>query len=155
LGNRQWDLPALRTLLGEVLPRDSSFEDFEVEHDFPAIGRKVMLLNARRLVLRGDVSELILLAIEDMTALRQRQRQLQFVTDHAPVLIAHCDPDLRYKFVNVPYAARFGLHPRDLVGKPIADVLGPEVYARIRPHVEEALAGRRVEFEADLPYEGI
>ena len=48
LGNGQWDIPKLRTLLEEVLPKNHSFEDFEVEHDFPTIGRKVILLNARR-----------------------------------------------------------------------------------------------------------
>lgn len=48
LGNGQWDIPALRRLLGEVLPQDTASNDFEVEHDFPAIGRRVMLLNGRR-----------------------------------------------------------------------------------------------------------
>lgn len=48
LGNHQWAIPALRRLLEEVLPRNTVFNDFEVAHDFPAIGPKVMLLNARR-----------------------------------------------------------------------------------------------------------
>ena len=49
LGNKQWNIPKLRTLLEEILPRNIQFNDFEVEHTFPTIGRKVMLLNARRL----------------------------------------------------------------------------------------------------------
>ena len=49
LGNRQWDIPALRRLLEDVLPKNQIFQDFEVEHEFPSIGRKIMLLNARRI----------------------------------------------------------------------------------------------------------
>ena len=57
LGNHQWDIPALRELLETVLPRDRSFDGYEVEHDFPAIGRRKMLLNARRIVGgRGDTA---------------------------------------------------------------------------------------------------
>ena len=48
LGNRQWDIPALRTLLESVIPHRASVEGFEVEHDFPTIGRRTMLVNARR-----------------------------------------------------------------------------------------------------------
>lgn len=70
LGNGQWNIPRLRTLLEEILPRDTTFDDFDVEHDFPDIGRKRMLLNARKLRLEG--AELILLAIEDVT---ERQRE--------------------------------------------------------------------------------
>ena len=67
LGNRQWDIPKLRTLLEEVLPQNHAFENFDVEHDFPSIGRKFMQLNARRIHKPGNNSELILLAIEDIT----------------------------------------------------------------------------------------
>src|SRR5256886_14807049 len=49
LGNGQWDIPALRTLLEEIIPQSSVFNDFELEHTFPMIGRRVMLLNARKL----------------------------------------------------------------------------------------------------------
>ncbi len=71
LGNGQWDNPRLRTVLSEVLSNHHAVEDFEVEHDFQAIGRKVMLLNARRIVSGDGGSDLILLAIEDVT-LRRR-----------------------------------------------------------------------------------
>jgi len=66
LGNRDWDIPKLRELLEEVLPTNHSFDDFEVVHDFPAIGRRRMLLNARRIVQEGDEGrDLILLVFED------------------------------------------------------------------------------------------
>ena len=68
LGNRQWNIPALRRLLEEILPRDAAFDDFEVTHEFERIGRRTMLLNARRIFSREDEEiAFILLAIEDIT----------------------------------------------------------------------------------------
>ena len=67
LGNGQWDIPLLRGLLGEVIPEDISVRDFEVKHDFPEIGPKSMLLNARRFPPDSDNPDLVLLAIEDVT----------------------------------------------------------------------------------------
>jgi two-component system CheB/CheR fusion protein len=64
LGNRQWDIPALRELLETVLPRDQSFDGYAVEHDFPFIGRRKMLLSARRIVGKTGDAQLILLAME-------------------------------------------------------------------------------------------
>ena len=71
LGNGQWDIPALRKLLEDILPHNTFFKGFEVTHDFPFIGRKVMILNARR-IYRDDTGSLlfppiILLAMEDVT----------------------------------------------------------------------------------------
>jgi two-component system CheB/CheR fusion protein len=67
LGNRQWDIPAFRKALEEILPKSAVFNDFVVEHDFSGIGRKKMLLNARRIVHEGAETHTILLAIEDIT----------------------------------------------------------------------------------------
>jgi PAS domain S-box-containing protein len=75
LGNRQWDIPRLRLLLENILPQNSQFDDFEVEHDFPSIGHKIMMLNARQ-IYRGEVGRrMILLAIEDITQLRKLERE--------------------------------------------------------------------------------
>lgn len=84
LGNRQWDIPALRELLEDILPQKSQFQDFEVEHNFETIGRRTMLLNARE-IRRGDgARRLILLAISDISerkraaeALRESEQRLQ------------------------------------------------------------------------------
>ena len=67
LGNGQWDIPELRRLLEEILPQNSVFNDFAVEHEFPSIGRKKMLLNAHKIVQQEPNDQLILLAIEDTT----------------------------------------------------------------------------------------
>ncbi|MDW8215317.1 MAG: PAS domain-containing protein [Roseiflexaceae bacterium] len=72
LGNRQWDIPELRRLLEEILPKNTHFDGYEVTHDFEHIGRRTMLLNARRV---QHTDEFILLAIEDVTErVRAEQR---------------------------------------------------------------------------------
>ena len=62
----QWDIPVLRQLLEDILPRNSAFENYEVEHDFPGLGRKALRLNARRLVQESGQPGMILLAIEEV-----------------------------------------------------------------------------------------
>ena len=66
LDNRQWDIPKLRELLENILPRDQSFDGYVMEYDFPAIGHHKMLLNARRIVGNTGDTQLILLAMESM-----------------------------------------------------------------------------------------
>jgi two-component system CheB/CheR fusion protein len=72
LGNRQWDIPKLRDLLENILPQNQIMEGYQVEHDFPAIGKRTMLLNARRIVGKTGQTQLILLAIEDVTDIEGR-----------------------------------------------------------------------------------
>jgi signal transduction histidine kinase/CheY-like chemotaxis protein len=75
LGNGQWDIPALRTLLEDVIPTSSVFNDFELEHTFPIIGRRVMLLNGRKLR-AGSHSAIIVLAMEDVTVRRLAEEEV-------------------------------------------------------------------------------
>jgi len=83
LGNRQWDIPKLRELLEDILPKTTSFDNFEVEHDFPDIGKRIMLLNACRIYLEANRTKLIILTIEDITErnkieeLREKIRELE------------------------------------------------------------------------------
>jgi chemotaxis protein methyltransferase CheR len=69
LGNGQWDIPALRKLLEDILPKHTFFKGFEVTHDFPFIGPKVMILNARQIHFKESavLPPIILLAMEDVT----------------------------------------------------------------------------------------
>src|SRR3989304_8570198 len=69
LGNGQWNIPALRKLLEDILPKNTFFKGFEVAHEFPFIGRKIMILNARQIHIKEDTTfpPIILLAIEDVT----------------------------------------------------------------------------------------
>lgn len=81
LGNRQWNIPKLRELLEDILPRKAAFDDFEVSHEFQSIGPRIMLLNARRLDEGQGQPARILLGIQDVS--RRRQAEEEFRRDHA------------------------------------------------------------------------
>jgi chemotaxis protein methyltransferase CheR len=82
LGNRQWDIPRLKELLEEILPRNSNLDDFEVEHTFQEIGRKIMRLNASTLYDEGHKAEMILIAIEDVTEREFYKRHLEEIVSN-------------------------------------------------------------------------
>jgi chemotaxis protein methyltransferase CheR len=75
LGDGQWNIPALRTVLEEVIPKHRTVEAYEVEHEFPTIGRRVMLLNARQVFDEDGLGSALLLAIEDVTQRRDTERE--------------------------------------------------------------------------------
>jgi two-component system CheB/CheR fusion protein len=77
LGNKQWDIPKLRELLETILPQKTTFDNYEVEHDFSTIGRRIMLLNARQIERGMGKERIILLAIEDITKRREIERGLE------------------------------------------------------------------------------
>ena len=82
LGNGQWDIPALRTLLEDIVPMSSVFNDFELAHDFPVIGQRVMLLNARKMRQRNH-AEFLVLAMEDITDRRRAETEVAKARDAA------------------------------------------------------------------------
>jgi len=83
LGNHQWDIPKLRELLENILPHVTSFDNFEVEHNFPHIGMRTMLLNARKINSKDDrQKQLILLAIEDITKRKEAEEKLKTMAGH-------------------------------------------------------------------------
>ncbi len=77
LGNHQWNIPRLKELLEQILPENSSFDDFEVEHTFIGIGQKIMHLNARRIEGMVIKTQLIFLAIEDVTNRENHKKNLE------------------------------------------------------------------------------
>lgn len=77
LNGGEWNVPELKKLLEEILPQNTFFNDFEVRHNFDRLGQKIMLLNARRIVLEENKTQLILLAIEDITIRTQTEIELQ------------------------------------------------------------------------------
>ena len=85
LSNRQWDLPTLRTLLEQLPRQENASADLEIDHDFQGIGRKAMILKARRVVRGGDEQALVLLAIEDVT---ERHRVESLRNQRAAELLA-------------------------------------------------------------------
>jgi PAS domain S-box-containing protein len=76
LGNDQWDIPRLRELLETILPDKTTFDNYEVEHDFATIGKRIMLLNARQIKRALGKERIILLAIEDITERKQLESLL-------------------------------------------------------------------------------
>src|SRR5262249_26789008 len=80
------------------------------------------------------------------------EARLRYVVDSAPIYLAQFDRDGRFTFVNDGYARRFGLLPAQIVGQLVQGVIGAAAYEVVRGHVEAALAGRAVEFEAAIPY---
>lgn len=70
LGDGQWDIPALRVLLETIIPERTAMDDFEVDHDFPGLGRRIMRLNARKVVYETSHASTILLAFTDITIRR-------------------------------------------------------------------------------------
>lgn len=98
LGNGQWNIPKLRAMLEEVLSKDLPVVDFEVEHDFPNLGSKTMLLNARKIEDGHNDEPTMLLAIEDITgrkqadvALRESEERYRTLFDLGPIGVYSCD----------------------------------------------------------------
>jgi PAS domain S-box-containing protein len=130
LGNRQWDIPQLRELLEEVLPRNSQFSDFEVTPEFESIGRRAMILNARRIPPGDQRPGLILLAIEDTTERRRAVEELAdsearyrrlFETAQDGILLV--DPETRLVFDANPFLTDLLGYRRDeLVGKELWEI---------------------------------
>jgi PAS domain S-box-containing protein len=81
LGQHQWDVPALRHLMEKVLPENKPIENFEIEDDFPGLGRRVFCLNARKISQPGNHTNRMLLVFEDITDRKQRERDAQMLTN--------------------------------------------------------------------------
>ncbi len=79
LGNGQWDIPILKSLLEEILPQNNVVKDYEVTHTFQTIGQKTILLNAREIDI--DSTHMIVLAMEDITVRKQLEQKLAEYTN--------------------------------------------------------------------------
>jgi len=143
LGNKQWDIPMLRELLETILPQKTTFDNYEVEHDFSTIGRRVMLLNARQIQGALGKERIILLAIEDITERRQieiglektrmeleatklsedeaREYAESIINTVREPLIA-LDKDLRVVSASLSFYEVFKVKPKDTVGYLIYDL---------------------------------
>lgn len=134
LGNGQWDIPGLRTLLDEVLSQNQSVHDFEVQHSFPKLGRKTMLLNARPFPPDSKHPELILLAVEDVSALRERADELAEISRHKDEFLATLAHELRNPLAPIRNAVRYlgmeGLTDLDL--KAGRDLISRQVAVMVR-----------------------
>ncbi len=133
LGNKQWDIPALRSLLEDVLPHSSTFESFEVAWNFPNFGERTMLLNGQELKRDRKDEKLILVAIEDVTErerLRQKEKELlgrfENLLLQAPVAIMVLKgPDYVVEMANDRYLGIVEKN-KDFIGRPLFESL-PEL----------------------------
>ncbi|MDQ1636799.1 MAG: two-component system, LuxR family, sensor kinase FixL [Pyrinomonadaceae bacterium] len=100
LGDRQWDIPALRTLLEEILPAHTEFDNFEVDHVFPRVGRRVILLNARQLISQERNATTILLAIEDITDRKKEEQILRESEERLETIIENLHEGLMISDLN-------------------------------------------------------
>jgi len=158
LGNGQWDIPRLRVLVEEILPHDTVINGYEVEHDFPGIGRKIMLLNARQIFRENIGSHIILLAMEDITVRKLAEeriseviRQQQAILDNIPNIAWLKDREGRYVAVNDPFSRALGMAPEDLVGKNDHDIYPPELAVKYEKDFRNVIAiGTRTYIEESV-----
>ena len=162
LGNGQWDIPALRALLEEVISTGSVFNDFELEHTFPLIGQRVMVLNARKLR-PGSHADRLVLAIEDVTERRATQASLRAIESYAqdivdtvrkPLLIL--DPGLRVRSGNRAFYDTFAASAAETEGRLIYELgNGQWNVPALRTLLEEIIPRSSVfndfELEHDFP----
>ena len=141
IGNRQWDIPKLLTLLKEILPEKEIIKDYEITHKFEQLGKRELLLNARQLRIpeKTDAEkdeELILLAIEDITERKRIQEALEkseeryrraFETSKDGLLLVHKTKGDILE-VNESARAMLGYSGEDLLKKKLWEVNVTENY---------------------------
>jgi PAS domain S-box-containing protein len=130
LGNKQWDIPKLRELLETILPQKTNFDNYEVEHDFANIGRRIMLLNARQMQRGSGKERIILLAIEDITERKHleellaesemRYRRIFETASDGIVLLEKCEGHIVH--ANPAAERMLGYSKEEYVGKMLQDI---------------------------------
>lgn len=139
LGNRQWDIPRLRELLEEILPQKNFFSGYEVTHDFESLGRRNMLLNARRLNTADGSPERILLAIEDITArrriesaVRESEERFRTMADNIAQLAWMADAEGSIVWYNRRWFEFTGTDLAEMIGWGWEKVHHPDHLVRVR-----------------------
>jgi PAS domain S-box-containing protein len=142
LGNRQWDIPRLRSLLEEILPLDHYFNNFEVEHPFERIGRRTMRLNARYL----DKVEMILLAIEDITERKRAEeatRRLAAIVECSEdAIIAH-ELDGTVTAWNAGAERQYRYLDHEMIGQSVSRLIPTDLAQEMAQTLETVKQGKR------------
>jgi PAS domain S-box-containing protein len=93
--------------------------------------------------------------VESAEALRARGAELEAVIDGTPFMLARLGRDMRYRFISRAYARMIARQPEDVIGKHVADVLGQEGFAGVRPYIEKVLRGEPTEYELEISFPGV
>ena len=157
LGNGQWDIPALRTLLEKVLPQKLGFDGYEVTHDFADLGRRTMLLSGRRLDNAAGLPERIVLTIEDITKRVQAEGAVHTSEENYRLLvegatgfaIIRLDFGGRVNMWNVGAARIFGYEEAEILGEHFSRFFTPEQIADGKPERELAEASTKEKSDDD------
>ena len=133
LGNKQWNIPRLRELLEDLLPKNTHFHDFEITHNFPLIGEKTMMLNARRIIQKINHEELILLAISDITEqatarkkIEESDKRFHNLVDSMPQKITNADAAGNVIFYNQQWINETGYTLQELMDGVWKKVMHPD-----------------------------
>ena len=121
LGNHQWNIPKLRELLEEILPKNNFFNDFEITHEFESIGRRTMLLNARRMENEAGQPLQIVLAIEDITDRKQASQYARSLIEASLDPLVTISAEGKITDVNEGLIKVTGMARRKLIGTDFSD----------------------------------
>jgi PAS domain S-box-containing protein len=155
---------------GEPLPFESTPVAIALRSGEPVVGAELVierpdgsrvpvLMNATPLRDQTGRIEGAVCSFQELTehkraeaALRASEAELQSVINRTPFMLVRCGRDLRYRFVSAAYAQLIGRDRNEIVGKSIAEMLGPRGFDTLRPYIEEVLRGEQVEFECELDF---
>jgi len=155
LGNRQWDIPELRFLLENILPMNTSFDNFEVTHKFEKIGTRTMLLNARRVHHDDEKTQMILLAIEDITERKKLEESraineerfkkiTEVISNYAYAFRVEPDKTLRGEWLTESFAKTFGYSLEEIDNRGgWQSIVHPEDLAIAKQHAMKVAAGNK------------
>ena len=133
LGNGQWNILHLRVLLEEILPKNDTVDDYEIEHNFESIGHKTMLLNACKILEKKNNLPIILLAIEDITGRKEFEKKLEAteskyheLVQNANCIILKMDLDGKVTFFNEFAEKFFGYTEEEMLGCNVVGTIVPK-----------------------------
>ena len=158
LGNGQWNIPSLRILLEDILPKNDTVDDYEIEHNFESIGHKTMLLNACKIVANKNEPSIILLAIEDiserkrleglLTESEERFRRLFETASDGIVLLEKREGKIAH--ANPSTEKILGYSNKECIGKNLQDI-GVALDMRDFSSIIQALNKRGIINYSDVP----
>jgi len=140
----------------DLLNNTGRFGPFEKEYIH--INGNLVPVRLQGVIIERKGEKYIWASVEDISgrkrseeALFASEMQLRFITDNAPICIAYCDLEKRYKFVNLPYAELFGLQPSDIIGKYAREIYNEESYTHASPYMDIVLSGQTTGYDLELP----